>query len=211
MRKYHHQQILSVLQTLREAQVSKLYAECQDGALSICDFIESITGEGTQTVALLEEYCEALFKVNAGELNESMLETLFNKIENSVKQELLPNKIEMAFFPYKASMFGLMEDIWRSFNEDPHCDAYVVPIPYYNRLPDGSLGEMHFEGKEYPKDVPVVDWEAYDVEVRHPDIIFLLHLYDDSDPTISVHPNFYSSNLENHTDTLKHIAADSKV
>ncbi|MCL2400051.1 MAG: hypothetical protein FWC91_09980 [Defluviitaleaceae bacterium] len=204
MRKYHHQQILTVLQTIKEAQSSKLYAECQEGALSVCDFIESIAGKGTLTVTLLEEYCETLFKVNAGELDEKTLDSQFSKIEESVNNELPPTKIEMAFFPYKASTFGAMESIWRPFNDDPHCDAYVIPIPYYDRLPDGSLGEMHFEGSEYPKDIPVVDWEAYDVEVRHPDIIFLYHPYDDSNPSITVHPDFYSKNLENHTDVLRY-------
>ena len=58
MRKFQQKNILDLLETIDEAQTNGLYADCQHGAQVIGEFIESIMGEGTQTVALFEEYCE---------------------------------------------------------------------------------------------------------------------------------------------------------
>jgi hypothetical protein len=45
MRRYQQRQILELIQTLKEAQALKLYANCQNCALHICEFIERIEGE----------------------------------------------------------------------------------------------------------------------------------------------------------------------
>ena len=51
-------------------------------------------------------------------------------------------KKEMVFLPYKASMWDSLESIWRAAYEDrEHCNAYVIPIPYADRNPDGSVKE----------------------------------------------------------------------
>ena len=67
----------------------------------------------------------------------------------SIKKDIKV-KVEVAFMPYKASMWDYLESIWVAANEDENCDAYVVPIPYYERNLDGSLGQFHYEGREFP-------------------------------------------------------------
>ena len=143
MRKHHQRNILELLETIKEAQSAGLYADCQDGALSVGEFIEDIEGEGTQTVALLEEYCDLLFQASNGEIGEKQLSKHLVKVENTVKSELKPNRIEVAFLSYKASMSDSLETIYLAAKEDPDCDAYWIPIPYYDRRPDGSVGAMH--------------------------------------------------------------------
>ena len=69
------------------------------------------------------------------------------QIENSIKHEI-PEWREAVFLPYKASMWDSLESVWRAAWEDPDCDAYVIPIPYYDRNPDRSLGELHYEGDQ---------------------------------------------------------------
>ena len=64
-------------------------------------------------------------------------------------------KLEVVFFPYKVSMWDSLESIWFAARDDENCDAYVVPIPYYDRLPNGEFGTMHYEGNLYPEYVPV--------------------------------------------------------
>ena len=55
-------------------------------------------------------------------------------------------------------------------DEDPNYDAYVIPIPYYDKNPDGSFKEIHYEGMLYPTEVPITHYAQYDFENRHPDI-----------------------------------------
>ena len=226
MRKFQQRQILELLRTIEEAQAAGLYASCQEGAISIGEFIESIEGEGTKTVTLLEEYCELLYKASnpdslhctvhsvqsdkpdssAGKPNFSKkLKKALIEIENSVKFDLKPNKIEIVFFPYKASMWDSLESIYLAAKDDPACDAYVVPIPYYDKLPDHSFGQMHYEGGRYPDYVPITDWKTYNVEERRPDAIFVHNPYDNDNYVTSVHQDFYSERLKQFTEMLCYV------
>jgi hypothetical protein len=195
MRKYQRQQILDILQSLREVQKAGLYADCQDGALGCVDFIDEIMGEGTKTVEFLKEYCELLFRVHNGEANKDVLRKSLRQVENSAQNELKSDKIEVVFFPYKASMFDSLESIYLAAKDDPDCDAYVVPIPGYELNPDGSFGKMYYDGGEYPENIPVTDWREYDVDARQPDVIFTHYPYDDNASNYTIHPNFYSKRL----------------
>ena len=98
MRKYQQRQILDLLQKTKQAQSAGLYGDSQDAVSAIYDFIESIKGEGTQTAALFKDYYEALFKANNGEIDNKDLKKHLFKIENCIKDELKPDRIEIAFF-----------------------------------------------------------------------------------------------------------------
>jgi len=214
--------------------LTNLLADCQDGAVQIGQFIEQMTEDkgqkskvesqksedlglrtedfGLRTIFLLEEYCELLYNANE-ELNKpesgagpiKKLQKQIIKIEESVKTDLKPNKIEVVFFPYKASMWDSLESIWLAAKDDPACDAYVVPIPYYDKLPDGSFGKMHHEGDKYPDYVPVVDWQNYNVEERRPDAVFIHNPYDEGNYVTSVHQDFYSKRLREFTEQLCYV------
>ena len=109
-------------------------------------------------------------------------------------------KKEVVFLPYKASMWDSLESVWQAAEEDGQCDAYVIPIPYYDKNPDGSLGEMHYEGEEYPEYVPIVSWKEYDISEHYPDVIYIHNPYDNWNYVTTVHPDFYASKLCQYTD-----------
>ncbi|MFC5528949.1 hypothetical protein [Cohnella yongneupensis] len=219
MRKHQQQQLLDLLHTLEEAHdelarqtahntIVSLLADCQEFALKIGGFIEQIEGEGTRTVALLEEYCDLLYKASMEfePMNSvAQLRRQLIVITNSAQDELKSNKLEIAFFPYKASMFDALESIWLAAKDDPRCDVYVVPIPYYDKLPNGQLGQMHYEGDQYPAHIPITNWQEYDVEARRPDIIYIHNPYDNANLATSVHPMYYSKRLRELTDQLVYV------
>ena len=109
------------------------------------------------------------------------------------------------FLPYKASMWDSLESIWKEADTDPACEAYVIPIPYFDKNPDGSFREEHYEGDQYPKNVPITRYDEYDLEAHHPDIIYIHNPYDECNHVTSVHPHFYARNLRNYTDKLVYI------
>ncbi|MDE6603982.1 MAG: hypothetical protein K2K90_17925 [Lachnospiraceae bacterium] len=115
------------------------------------------------------------------------------------------DKKEVLFLPYKASMWDSLESVWKAADADPDCDAYVIPIPYFDKNPDGSFKEEHYEGDQYPKNVPITRYDEYDLEVRRPDVIYIHNPYDECNHVTSVHPYFYSKNLRNFTDKLVYI------
>ena len=88
-------------------------------------------------------------------------------------------KKEVFFLPYKASMWDSLESVWQAATEDKeNCLAYVMPIPYCDRNPDGTAREWHCERDEFPKYVPTLDWKQVDLKAWHPDVIFFHYPYD---------------------------------
>lgn len=190
-----------------------LLADCQQGAVSLGDMIETAEGEDCKVIPLLEKYCDLTYQLYEnmiqgepanGNKAYKQLRSYLLKIENSVKNDLKV-RTEAVFLPYKASMWDSLESVWKAAEEDPDCDAYVIPIPYYDRNPDGSFGSMHYEGSQYPEDVPVMRYEDYDLEGRMPDMIFIHNPYDNCNYVTSVHPDFYSDKLKQYTEKLVYI------
>lgn len=195
-----------------QEQAQQILTDCQQSAVGIGNKIEECEGEGTESVRLLEEYCEKLYllcvswdTLNLREKELKNIRELLNKVKNSVLYELPDAKKEVVFLPYKASMWDSLESVWMAARDDENCNAYVIPIPYFDKKPDGSLGEMHYEGNQYPDYVPVTDYNDFDFEAMHPDVIYIHNPYDEWNHVTSVHPFFYSKNLKNFTDELVYI------
>lgn len=225
MRKFLKNSILEIFQTIYEAhsQIKKfidkkdfegahiVLEDCQNAAVQIGTSIEDSEGEGFVTVGFLEEYCEAVYEVSTnisdeynGNKAQKILDKKLIKAENSVKNDIKV-KLEIVFLPYKASMWDSLESIWKAANEDPDCEAYVVPIPYYDRNPDCSFGKFHYEGGDYPDYVPITHYEVYNFEKRRPDVVYIHNPYDGSNYVTSIDPRFYSDNLKQYTDKLVYI------
>ncbi len=190
-----------------------LLSECQDGAIQLGTMIEESEGEGFATVGILEEYCEGIFQTHQmlmqgdyvdAEAAYIRLEAFQERVKESIRSDIKVRK-EVVFLPYKASMWDSLESVWMAADADPECDAYVIPIPYFDRKADGNFGEMHYEGGEYPKNVPVIDYNAYDFGARRPDMIYIHNPYDEHNTVTSVHPFFYAKNLKKYTDCLVYI------
>ena len=227
LRRYYQRQLLEAIETIKEANylieryikegkfeaALNLLIDCHDGAVSIGGRIEKLEGEGKVTVSYLEEYCDTLYlagiaiKENDNKLKKitKLLHNLIIKIRDSMLEDIKIDRIEIAFLPYKASMWDSMESIWMAAKKDPMFDVYVVPIPYFKRRPNGELGEMYYEGRLYPSEISVVDWQEYKLEERRPDIIFIHNPYDDGNFVTSIHPYYYSSNLKKYTDLLCYV------
>lgn len=195
----------------QEAEIINLLAGCQNCAITMGNKIEAAYGTGTASVHALEEYCEIIFQLSQNIQNQSEGLQIYEKmkeqlllVEENMEQEI-PDKQEVVFMPYKASMWDALESVYLAAKEDESCEAYVVPIPYFDLNSDRSFGEMHYEGNEYPKNIEVIDWQSYNLEARMPDVIYIHNPYDDWNRVTSVHPKFYSSNLKKYTEKLVYI------
>lgn len=234
MRKNQKQKILEILQSFAQAhqeikeglsqrdhfcaedmqRVQNMLGECQEFAISLGENIEALEGEGHAVVAAIEAYCETVYEVyveigNAdSEINETRIYKILEKrreaIENSVKNDIAARE-EIVFLPYQASMWDSMESVWMAARDDENNDTYVIPVPYYERNRDMSLGEMHYDGDAYPDYVPITDWRDYKIEERRPDVIYIQNPYDDCNFVTCVHPQFFSKELKKHTDMLVYL------
>lgn len=223
MRKHIRDQIIELLPTIWEGvayaenappqQAREVLTDCYAAVNSISDslnseltmerfaFYENIMNQLRELLEVINENISSGHSVSGQtktckDFFELLIQELFHESEV---------KLEIVFMPYKASMWDSLESIWLAAKEDENCEAFVVPIPYYDRNPDLSLGEFHYEGGEYPDYVPIVHYNDYDVSARRPDVIYIHNPYDERNRVTTVHPRFYSYNLKKFTDMLVYV------
>lgn len=190
----------------------EVLADCQDAAIAVGNEIEKVGEIGEETVRLLEAYCENIYQMNCNQSDINQCRKLTKKIQkqlvqirNQVKFNLPEEKKQVVFLPYKASMWDSLESVWKASSADDEWESIVMPIPYFTKNKDGTLGEMHYEGADFPDYVPIVDWQQYSLEAEHPAVIFIHNPYDQYNLVTTVHPQFYSAKIRNYTDKLVYI------
>lgn len=207
-----HEMLKQLIEKKKQAQACEILKECQQGIIELGNLAEQSEGADCALIPVLEEYCELAYQiyeqlcsdesVPAGGVYKS-LNRHFIKIENKVKD--IKVRSEIVFFPYKASMWDSLESIWMAADADEDCDAYVVPIPYYDRNPDGTFGTFHYEGNDFPDYVPITHYDEYFIEERKPDAAYIHNPYDQGNYVTSVDPDFYSERLKKYTKCLVYV------
>ncbi len=223
MRRFQKRQIVEIISSLWLLQcecIEKLkekdylaaqagLCDCQEVAIQIGEVIEQIEGLGTEAVICLEKYCEMLYETSV-----EIKKILPTEVERSLREALemvgfainaISIRQEIVFLPYKASMWDSLESVFLATDSDPNCDAYVIPIPYYERDAEGRMGKYHYEGNDFPEDIPITHYESYLLKDRHPDIIYIHNPYDYANYVTSIDPRYYSDQLKKYTDLLVYI------
>jgi len=200
--KSHKHELLSLLNTM--GNMANLLPKMADHSeqiqdiLAACECIrENLESENAPKSLELLQAIETSLK-------ESKLDIIeyAKKLKSAFDLEVKANK-EVLFLPYKASMWDSLESIYLAAKDDPNWDALVMPIPYYDKI-DGKFTEKHWE-IDYPKNIPLIDYRKYNLEERHPDIIFIHNPYDGYNIVTSVEPDFYSERLRKLTDCLVYV------
>ena len=237
---------------LKEEELEKVFSErkyeavlsalpsLQERAVMLGNAIEERKGEGTESVYLLESFCEALFQIHSSltellasggtvEGEEKEPEEKIEQLEKDPKQStiienskeqleglraLLQNlraalekeiKRQVVFLPHSAKHFASIHPLIDALREREDTEVKLMPIPYFDRMGDGSLSEMHYEGENFPKEYPITDYRSYNFSAELPDCIIMNSSYDAFNPVLSVDPFFYSDKLKQYTNKLVYI------
>ncbi len=225
MERCRKKDILALIHTMMEAnesvvkalpadpqKLNDVFIQCQDAAMQIGTQLENFGDKYAPIVNILEDYCEKVYQMSIVTSDGNACRKLSKKIrkqltdlQNCIQYEMPEDRKEVVFLPYKVSMWDSLESVWKAADADENTDAYVIPIPYYDKNPDGSFREEHYEGDLYPDYVPITKYDEYDFEGRRPDMIYIHNPYDNNNYVTSVHPFFYSGNLKKFTDKLVYI------
>ena len=218
MRRKKKEQLISLMQEYEEAhtELERLYQKgnlgacfellttCQETAVAIGEQIEEAEGSGTQIVQRIEEYCEDLYECHQAVAMQdpgrvlhsfSKLRTQWKEVEKTFQEEIQVI-LEIAFLPYKVSMWDSMESIYLAAKADPSCHTVVLPLPYYDRNSAYELTTKHDETNLFPSDLSCKSCEEYYLEVEQPDIIYIHNPYDGCNAVTSIDPRFYSNVLK---------------
>ena len=218
-----HSTIRNLIIQEKHSQAVSLMALCQEGidkieqdCLRELDRIKKDEKDGLKNLSeLCMNYQKALFLSSeciSGDEFEVHKDEAFvyldeaERISQSVEEIIrnIPLHSQILFLPYKASMWDSMESVYLAAVKDPSCEALVMPITYFERTEDLSLGEAINERDKFPSSIPLLE-ESFPFEEERPDIIYIHNPYDDWNYVSSVHPRYYSENLKKFTENLVYI------
>lgn len=191
-------------------EVKKLLEDMQNCAIELGNVIESVEGDGTESVVFLEEYCELLWKCFVSEDNWEQ-KNIFRQIRDkgecileSLKNEFSEEK-EILFVPTYASGWPKMKKIWAEFNEQDDCICYLIPVPFYEKTSDGNIIQC-YEGNDFPDDLPVSWYEDYDWEVGNADVILFQNPSDNQMRELWMDERFEKERLQEYAEVLVEIS-----
>lgn len=131
--------------------------------------------------------------INSPEYDADLIKKALDVFFQQIQEE--NETYRVLFLPYKYSMWDSFESIFEAAKEDENCEAYVMPIPYYDKDQEGNLTEMHDESESYPDDVGIISWQDNQVDEIDPDVIFIHNPYDGNNRVTSIHPKYYTNKL----------------
>ena len=164
MRKREKDRLLEMIDTLaggcreavqliegsKEEDAISLLTDCQEAAIAVGNAIEQAEGTGTGAVALLEELCELIYccvshiptgKREEGKVIGGQIEIKGAQVRDKFIHDIKEEKMAV-FLPYKVSMWDSLESVWKASCKEGDWISIVMPIPYFDKKPDGTLGEM---------------------------------------------------------------------
>lgn len=131
--------------------------------------------------------------INAPEHDADLIKKALDVFSQQIQEE--KETYRVLFLPYKYSMWDCLESIFEAAKEDEDCEAYVMPIPYYDKDQEGNFTEIHDESESYPDDVGIISWRDNQIDEIDPDIIFIHNPYDGKNRVTSIHPKYYTNKL----------------
>ncbi len=206
-----HRELCRMAEDGEQENLLNLLGDCQESAIQLGTMIEGELDEPEKTVAVLEQYCETVFQIYEGTIKNiadgvGRLDDYIQQLKESM--ETIPERRQIVFVPYKASLWGTMESVWKNAVEEENTDVYVIPAPYYYKDVYGQVKkEKHYDLDGYPEYVTLTSYEDYNFEVHHPDVIVIQCPYDEYNYGMTLHPFFYARNLKKYTEQLVYIPA----
>ena len=171
MRYYRKKEILSELIVIKNMHMSLCESEetsidilcsIQEKAILIGQEIErENTQISCETVRNLEEYCECIYKMS---LKSTITPDDIRSADELIKdisqlvEKIITDKVRVAFFPYKASMWDSMESIWKAAQQDENCETEVIPVPFYERNDGENKAVECYEGDLFPDCVNITHY-----------------------------------------------------
>ena len=219
-----HEILLNKDSGLSYEDIITYLSELQNNIVSFGTLTESIKGEDCNTVKLLEQYLEVIYKVakyvqkfdegisyeesaenKYAECDEGVKDT-FASISEAIDSEIV-NRRSVLFLPVKAKYFSSMRMAYEMEAATPDTDVYVMPLPYYYKEYDGSFkDEMHIDTEEFIKaNIPVTDYSRFDLSLLCPEKIYINSAYDEYNMAVSVDTRFYARIVKKYTEKLIYI------
>lgn len=186
--------------------VQEKLADIQQALIETGNLIEQIKGENTESVKCIEKFCDTLYMVYQGNTYDITGE--FDNLNSVIENEIIMRK-EIVIMPYRAADWSYVKNIWKQTEKNPETDVIVAVLPYYYKEYDGSVKEYVNELNDFPEEINAIDICSYNLELHHPDMIYIQNPFDNENKAVSVYKEYYSDVLKKNTDKLVYVQSDN--
>lgn len=203
-------QLKQLYQTGNSAIGKEYLSAMQEAAIALGKGLDELIGEGSTTVALLEQYCELLWNCyNSNSLEEELaFADILGEATKLVKENFSRDTKKtktVLLFPSKVADWNLFEPYWREAKANGD-KVFVIPVPYYEKNYDASLGTQHFEKEGYPEEVEITAYDKYNYSGKMADVVVIKEDYNKENAFWSVHPFYYENNLRKYAKEIVTVA-----
>lgn len=200
-------------------EILNYIADCQQLAIDLGYFLESVKGEGLLIIGKIEQFCERIFilynltqETPDGKNKEilSQIHFIFKEIKNEA--DLMINRKEYLFIVFKdTGIEALEKQIEKGCGE---ADISIMIQPYHHKTFDGQIKDTCIDNACYQRIIDyisqksyarLVQPEEYDIALNHPEKLYFQFPYDNWNPVMTVDEAFYAENLATNTDELIYI------
>lgn len=208
-------QIADLLETISEMalilpQLTSTKDQFEDCKAALQLIENQLKSEGIQPVKTINKLYVVMEVIDSYynsqlKIGDELASSLFNEVihlKQLFLKEIKP-KLNIAFLPYKASMWDSMETVYEAAVKDEDCVAHVIPIPYYRLAHEQAIET--YEGDRFPQNIPIVHFSQYVLEDQQPDIIFVHNIYDGHNTLTRVYEEYFTENLKKHTEMLVYL------
>ena len=138
------------------------------------------------------------------------VETHFASISEAVTARII-NREEILILTIGPREWQGFERLYDELLKEDKADVFVVPLPvlfkdYFGQIAandDEIIANTHLD--DYPENVKISLWTDFNLELHHPDRIYIQSPYDSENPCLTIPPQFYAKELRNYTDRLIYI------
>lgn len=197
-----NKQIEEIGHTQDMEAIREKLVDIQQAVIDMGGLIEKVKGEGTESVGSLEKFCDVIYEIYQG--NDVDIEYEFNKVRKIIEKNIVEKK-EILILVSKASEWKYIENVWKKHKEEKDTEVFVVVVPYYYKEYDGSVKKEVNEWDKFTTDIGTINSAQFDMELHHPDIIYIQNPFDNENKAIGINRRYYSDRLKHCTDKLVYI------
>ena len=151
----------------------------------------------------LKAFEQATFSAKAAKIKSCLgLYEPFDPVISAFLREEEERRKKAAFIFYNVADWHLIEPLWRAVDTDDDFSPVVLPIPYYDKNTDGTLGKYHYENESLPDEVNSSYFADVDLAKLSPDVIFIFEQMDGGNPSAAIPAEYYAAELQKYTKML---------
>ena len=203
-----------------ERMVTQL-TDAQQLAVDLGTLVENVKGESNphtlNVVQALEEFCESVWQECRSSMDgvPGKFSQSFSTLERVVTavSDNIVNIKEVLFLTVGPKEWAGFESAYETAINEENTEIWVIPLPLMRKdcfgriiMPDDETGPV--AAKEgYPDSLVLGDWRSFDLELHHPDVIYVQDPYGATNPCLTVPPEFYTEKLQKYTERIVFIPA----